>query len=72
MKSPALTTQDGTKNITLYMSTVKSIEAATKLNLKKTLEELGIQDGQEIVVADVTSPQPLSFVINYSKHGSNE
>lgn len=71
MKSPALTTQDGTKNVTLYMSTVKSIEAATKANLRKTLEELGIQDGQEIVVADVTSPQPLSFIINYAKNSCN-
>lgn len=67
MKSPALTTQDGSRNVTLYMSTVKSIEAATKKNLQKTLQELNIADGQELVVADATSPSPLSFIICYDK-----
>jgi len=37
LKSPGLVTMVNGKNRTLYMSTVQSIEAATKPNLKKTL-----------------------------------
>ena len=46
---------------TLYMSTVKSIEEATRPNLKKSLRELGLESGCEVIVADVTTPQPLTF-----------
>ena len=38
LKSPGLVTMVNGKNRTLYMSTVQSIEAATKPNLKKTLQ----------------------------------
>jgi len=61
LKSPGITTMLNGKNKTLYMSTVKSIEEATKPNLKKTLAELGLEDGQEIYVADPTSPSALIF-----------
>ena len=49
------------KQKTLYMSNVKSIEEATRPNLKKSLRELGLESGCEVIVADVTTPQPLTF-----------
>jgi ubiquitin-activating enzyme E1 C len=61
MKSPGLTTTVNGKNRTLYMSSVSSIEAATRANLKKTLSELGLATGSQLVVADATSPMPLIF-----------
>ncbi|KAK7486736.1 hypothetical protein BaRGS_00022020 [Batillaria attramentaria] len=44
--------------------TVKSIEERTRENLKKTLKELGLKSGQEIYVADSTTPNSLTFVLN--------
>jgi len=61
MKSPGLTTMIDGKNKTLYMQTVSSIEERTRPNLKKTLQELGLRDGHEIVVADVTTPNSIVF-----------
>ena len=63
MKSPALTAtkHDGTGSKTLYMSSIKSIEEITRPNLNKTLADLGLFNGQEILVADVTTPQTLIF-----------
>jgi ubiquitin-activating enzyme E1 C len=61
LKSPGIITTEGGKNRTLYMSTVKSIEAATKPNLKKTLKDLLLTSGQELYVADPTNPNNLSF-----------
>lgn len=67
MKSPALTAtkKDGSGSITLYMSRLKQIEEMTRPNLEKTLEELGLENGQEILVADVTSPQTMLFNLNF-------
>ncbi|XP_016943386.2 nedd8-activating enzyme E1 catalytic subunit [Drosophila suzukii] len=66
LKSPALTTvmKDG-KRRTLYMSTVKSIEEATRKNLTQSLGELGLQDGQQLTVTDVTSPSALTLQLKY-------
>ncbi|XP_055952040.1 NEDD8-activating enzyme E1 catalytic subunit-like [Argiope bruennichi] len=64
MKSPGLTANINGKNKTLYMQSVASIEEATRPNLKKTLKELGIVDGQQIVVADSTTPSSLIFKLN--------
>jgi ubiquitin-activating enzyme E1 C len=61
MKSPGVTTSIGGKNKTLYIQTVKSIEEATRQNLKKTLKELGLENGQVLYVADVTTPNTLTF-----------
>ena len=63
MKSPAITATklDGSGSKTLYMTSIKSIEEMTRPNLEKTLEELGLECGQEILVADVTSPQTMVF-----------
>ncbi|XP_028853902.1 NEDD8-activating enzyme E1 catalytic subunit isoform X3 [Denticeps clupeoides] len=66
MKSPAVTaTMDG-KNRTLYLQTVASIEERTRPNLSKTLKELGLSDGQELAVADVTTPQTLLFKLRFT------
>lgn len=59
MKSPGVTTSIGGKNKTLYMPNVSSIEEATRPNLKKTLKELGLTSGCEVVVADATTPIPV-------------
>lgn len=64
MKSPGLTAMIGGKNKTLYMQTVKSIEERTRENLKKTLQELGLHNGQELYVADSTTPLTLTFKLS--------
>lgn len=61
MKSPGITTCVEGRNKTLYIQTVKSIEVKTRENLKKTLKELGLVHGQELYVADVTTPVSLTF-----------
>lgn len=63
MKSPALTATkpDGTGSKTLYMSSIKSLEEMTRPNLDRTLDELGLVNDQEILVADITTPQTLIF-----------
>ena len=61
MKNPGLTTTLDGKNKTLYMSNIPSIEQATRPNLKKTLRDLGMGFGSELVVADVTSPNAVVF-----------
>ena len=65
MKSPGVTTSVAGKNKTLYMSKVKSIEEATRQNLKKSLSELGLERGCEIVVADPTSPVSSVFRLSF-------
>jgi ubiquitin-activating enzyme E1 C len=64
MKNPGMTTVVDGRNKTLYMSNVASIEEATRPNLKKTLEELGLETDSEIVVADTTTPVPLTLKLN--------
>ncbi|XP_029456932.1 NEDD8-activating enzyme E1 catalytic subunit isoform X1 [Rhinatrema bivittatum] len=66
MKSPAITaTLDG-KNKTLYLQTVASIEERTRPNLSKTLKELGLVNGQELAVADITTPQTVLFKLHFT------
>lgn len=54
------------KNKTLYISTVKSIEERTRSNLKLTLEELNVKNGQELDVADQTNPNTVTIRIKYT------
>uniref|UniRef100_A0A8C7ZKV1 NEDD8-activating enzyme E1 catalytic subunit n=1 Tax=Oryzias sinensis TaxID=183150 RepID=A0A8C7ZKV1_9TELE len=61
MKSPAITATVEGKNKTLYLQSVPSIEQRTRANLSKTLKELGLTDGQELAVADSTTPQTVMF-----------
>uniref|UniRef100_A0A182J5J4 NEDD8-activating enzyme E1 catalytic subunit n=1 Tax=Anopheles atroparvus TaxID=41427 RepID=A0A182J5J4_ANOAO len=65
MKSPGLTALLEGRNKTLYMGTVKSIEEATKGNLTLSLNELGLKDGQEIMVADVTTPNTILIKLKF-------
>lgn len=61
-----LTTKINDKNKTLYMSAVKSIEEHTRSNLTLSLGELGLQDGQEIMVADQTTPNTMVVKLKYN------
>uniref|UniRef100_A0A0B7B6L3 NEDD8-activating enzyme E1 catalytic subunit n=2 Tax=Arion vulgaris TaxID=1028688 RepID=A0A0B7B6L3_9EUPU len=71
MKSPGITTSVGGKNKTLYIQTVKSIEEATRDNLKKSLKELGLENGQALFVADVTTPNTLTFQLQLASAMDN-
>lgn len=66
MKRPGLTALVENKNKTLYMSTVKSIEERTRSNLTLSLYELGLRDGQELTVADVTNPNAVAIKLKYN------
>ncbi|KAL7837148.1 hypothetical protein SRHO_G00268590 [Serrasalmus rhombeus] len=66
MKSPAITTTLDGRNKTLYLQTVASIEERTRPNLSKTLKELGLVDGQELAVADITTPQTVLFKLSFT------
>lgn len=65
MKSPGLTTNVNGKNKTLYMQTVSSIEERTRENLSKSLVDLGLRDGSEINVADVTTPNTIVLKLKF-------
>lgn len=54
------------KNKTLYMSTVKSIEERTRTNLKLTLKELNVNNGQELNIVDQTNPNAVTIRIKYT------
>lgn len=54
------------KNKTLYMSTVKSIEQRTRSNLTLSLVELGLADGQELMVADQTTPNTIIIKLKFA------
>ncbi|XP_030755571.1 NEDD8-activating enzyme E1 catalytic subunit [Sitophilus oryzae] len=66
MKNPGLTTTIDGKSKTLYIPTIKMIEERTRPNLSKTLIDLGLRDGQEIVVADVTTPTSVIIKLRYT------
>ncbi|KFP05314.1 NEDD8-activating enzyme E1 catalytic subunit [Calypte anna] len=66
MKSPAITATMYGRNKTLYLQSVASIEERTRPNLSKTLKELGLVDGQELAVADVTTPQTMLFKLHFT------
>lgn len=65
MHAPGITAMVEGKSKTLYMQSVKSIRQATKQNLQKSLKELGIEEGHELVIADVTTPKSLIFTIHF-------
>lgn len=70
MKSPGLTAIIDGKNKTLYMQMVASIEEKTRENLSKTLIELGLKDGTEINVADVTTPSTVTLKLRFLQDDS--
>ncbi|XP_063619251.1 NEDD8-activating enzyme E1 catalytic subunit [Cydia splendana] len=61
MKSPGITTIINGRNKTLYMSSIKSIEERTRDNLKKKITDLGLFNGAEILVADITTPNTITI-----------
>lgn len=65
MKRPGITTTINGKNKTLYISSVKSIEERTRSNLTLSLAELGLKDGQELMVADETTPNTIAIKLKY-------
>uniref|UniRef100_T1J860 NEDD8-activating enzyme E1 catalytic subunit n=1 Tax=Strigamia maritima TaxID=126957 RepID=T1J860_STRMM len=66
MKSPAITATFTDKSKTLYMPSVPSIEEQTRPNLKKTLHELGLLNGHQLIVADVTTPNSIIFRLQFN------
>ena len=65
MKQPALTTHINGKPKTLYIQSVKTLEELTRPNLEKTLAELELINGQEILVSDKTRPNTLTFYLKF-------
>ncbi len=65
MKSPGITTIVNGKNKTLYMQNPEAIRIRTKENLPKKLKELGLEEKQELIVADITAPAALIFSLSY-------
>lgn len=72
MRSPGITALVNGKNRTLYLPHVSSIEEQTRDNLKKTLVEIGLKNGSEIMVADVTSPNTVVFNLKFLCKSENE
>uniref|UniRef100_A0A1B6GJQ5 NEDD8-activating enzyme E1 catalytic subunit n=1 Tax=Cuerna arida TaxID=1464854 RepID=A0A1B6GJQ5_9HEMI len=72
MKSPGIAAVINGHNCTLYMPHVPSIEEKTRCNLKKTLTDLGLINGSEIMVADVTSPNTIVFNLKFLDKMDNE
>ena len=65
MQSPGLTVSIGGQNRTLYMSNIAMIEEKTRPNLNKTLSELQLDDGVEIMVVDVSIPNPVTVKLKF-------
>lgn len=47
------------------MSSIKSIEERTRDNLKKKMKELGLFNGAEILVADITTPNTVTIKLKF-------
>lgn len=60
-----LTARINGKNKTLYMQGVASIEEKTRENLGKTLEDLGLSEGIELNVADITTPSTVVIKLKF-------
>lgn len=65
MKNPGITANIDGRNKTLYMQTVASIEEKTRENLNKTLIDLGLKDGSEVMVADITTPNTVVLKLKF-------
>lgn len=50
------------------MPSIKSIEERTRDNLKKKITELGLFDGAEILVADVTTPSTVTIKLKFTEN----
>lgn len=65
MKNPGLMANINGKNKTLYMRNVPSIEEKTRENLSRSLIELGLTDGSEVSVADITTPNTITVKLRF-------
>jgi NEDD8-activating enzyme E1 len=61
LKKPSLRAEGKT----LYMQFPPSLEEQTRPNLAKTLRELGLEDGQGVVVTDPAFPVEFSFFLRF-------
>lgn len=68
LKFSGITTVINGRNKTLYMSSIKSIEERTRDNLKKKLTELGLFNGADILVADVTTPNTVTIKLKFAEY----
>ncbi|EQL01155.1 NEDD8-activating enzyme E1 catalytic subunit [Ophiocordyceps sinensis CO18] len=50
---------------TLYMQSPPSLEEQTRANLAKTITELGLEDGQQVVVTDPAFPLEFDFFLKF-------
>jgi len=50
---------------TLYMRSPPSLEEQTRANLDKTIAELGLEDGQQVVVTDPAFPLEFNFFLKF-------
>ncbi|XP_070559576.1 NEDD8-activating enzyme E1 catalytic subunit-like isoform X2 [Ptychodera flava] len=67
MKAPGITAMIDGKSKTLYMQAVESIEKRTKVNLPKKLKELGLVEGQEVIIADPTTPSSIILNLHFNQ-----
>ncbi|KAF4587725.1 NEDD8 activating enzyme (UbaC) [Ophiocordyceps camponoti-floridani] len=61
LKKPSIRAKDKT----LYMQSPPSLEEQTRPNLDKTIAELGLCHGQEVVVTDPAFPLEFNFMLNF-------
>ncbi|KAL7640125.1 UNVERIFIED_CONTAM: hypothetical protein RMT77_009539 [Armadillidium vulgare] len=66
MKSPGLQAMVNGKIKSLYLSSPPSIEEKLRPNLSKTLRDIGLIHGNDILVADVTNPSTMVFKLCYN------
>jgi ubiquitin-activating enzyme E1 C len=55
---------------TLYMQVPPSLEEQTRPNLEKTIAELGLENGQQVVVTDPAFPLEFNFVLRFKDKAS--
>lgn len=51
---------------TLYMQFPQGLEEQTRPNLAKTIEELGLENGQQVVVTDPAFPLEFNFYLQFT------
>ncbi|KAJ2952136.1 hypothetical protein O0L34_g4415 [Tuta absoluta] len=68
MKTPGITTIINGRNKTLYMPSIKSLEERTRDNLKKRIIDLGLFNGADILVADVTTPNTIQIKLKFTEN----
>lgn len=61
LKKPSMRAE----NKTLYMQFPPSLEKQTRPNLEKTIAELGLESGQEVVVTDPAFPLEFNFSLQF-------